>query len=103
MFLDMPVSERLTVLQLKQLLFERWKSIAPLHCPCPKSRHYIRLRDGKALNVSSPSFACPTNTTISSTISATTINTHSSTSSIIAPILRDDRILIRCLPGLRIR
>jgi hypothetical protein len=71
---DLAVSEKSTVLQLKQQLFAQWSDLASRSGPeaaalaAPQSAAHIRLRDGKSGKVSGP--------------------------------LRDDRIVGRCLLGL---
>ena len=70
---ELPVSEKLSVLQLKQLICTQWAALAGTSgeastLPVPASPSHIRLRDGKAGKSSGP--------------------------------LRDDRIVGRCLLGL---
>lgn len=69
---EVAVSEKITVLQLKQLLCAQWQDLAARgegsDIPVPASPNHIRLRDGKSGKTSGP--------------------------------LRDDRIVGRCLLGL---
>ena len=73
---DLSISEKSTILQLKQLLYDNWKNLLDINnnndgslpVTLPVSPNHIRLRDGKTGKISGP--------------------------------LRDDRIIGRCLLGL---
>lgn len=78
---NLTVSEKLTTLQLKETIFDKWAELSgEIPSIKPKSARHIRLRDGKGgvSMIASPS--------------ATAITT-------VYPILRDDKVLQRCLLG----
>lgn len=83
---DVVVAEQWTVLQLKKLIHSRWSTWSIPPSTVPASPHHIRLRDLKSSHSSI----------------ASSSSTSSSISSLLqqSAVLRDDRVLARCMLGL---